>query len=248
MNIFFYKKTLLSYLLLCSISFTLFFVLLTPSQIIQDMFLPSAQIKHFKLSQLTGNIWQGSLNVSFHNKLNTKVQWTINLSYLLTEKSVTKITLSTAQSQLQLLSNFQGLSPVFKLHGKLNSKEISSQLNLAKQAKMVGVVHIHKLRLKNNPPYYFDNFNIHWDGGYVSADNNTNKLPALNIQSSQENKALVINITEAINKQVLLKIIATANKQAEIKMTQRLLTLTKQGKLSDDENEFVIRFTEKLKF
>ncbi|NOQ16750.1 MAG: hypothetical protein GQ581_06790 [Methyloprofundus sp.] len=248
MNILSYKKTLLSYLLLCIISFTLSFTLLTPIKIIQNILLPSAQINHFKFSQLTGNIWQGSLIASYQKELNTKVQWNINLSYLLTEKSVLKIILSTAQSQLQLLSNFQGLSPEFKLQGKLNSKEISSQLNLPKRAKMTGLVHIHKLNLKNAPPYYFDNLNIHWDGGYVSADNNRNQLPALNINSTKKNNELITHITEAKSKQILLKIIATADKQAEIQITQRLLTLNKQGKLSDDDNEFVIRFTEKLTF
>lgn len=243
-----YKKTTLSYLLLCVFFFILSFTLLTPVKFIQDKFLPSAQINHFKLSQLSGNIWQGSLKASYHNKLNTKVQWTINPSYLLSETPVTQITLSTTKSQLRLTSKFKGIFPEFELQGELDSKEISSQLNLPKRAKMSGLIDIQSLTIKNDPPYYVDNLNINWAGGYVSADNNRNQLPALTIHSIKEKDELITHITEAKNKHILLKIIATTNKQAQIQMTQRLLTLTKQGRLSDNENEFVIRFTEKLKF
>lgn len=248
MNISPHIKTILNYVLLCSLSFIISFTFLTPIKVIQNIFLPSEKINQFSFSQLNGNIWQGSLHISYLKNLSTKIQWTIRPSNFFTNKSVTNITLSTAGSQLQLSSNFQELSPEFKLRGTLDSHEISSQLHLAKRAKMTGLIHIKNLTIKNKPPYFVDQLNIKWLGGLVSAGNNNNQLPALNIQSSQENNALVINITEAENKQILLKIIATANKQAEIKMTQQLLTLTKQGNLSDDKNEFVIRFTEKLKF
>jgi len=248
LNILFYKKTILSYLLLGSLSFVLSFMLLTPIKIIQEQFLPSSQINGFNFSQLTGNIWQGSLSASYRHQLKTKVQWTMSPSHLLTDKSFINISLSTHQSQLQLLSNFQGFSPQFKVQGKLNSREISSQLSLPKHAKMTGLVHIQNIRLKNAPPYFFDNLNIKWAGGTVSADNNSNLLPALKLSSTTENNIITLHISEEASQQILLKIIANPDKQAEIKITQRLLTLTKQGQLSDNEDEFVIRFTEKLNF
>lgn len=248
MNILAYNKAILSYLLLCSLSFILSFILLTPIKIIQEKFLPSSQINGFNFSQLTGNIWQGSLNASYRHKLKTKAQWTIHPSHLLTDESLIKISLSTHQSQLQFSSNFQGFSPEFKVQGKLNSREISSQLSLPKHAKMTGLVHIQNISLKNTPPYFFDNLNIKWAGGTVSADNNSNRLPALKVSSTTENDIITLHISEEASQQILLKIIANPDKQAEIKITQRLLTLTKQGQLSDNENEFVIRFTEKLNF
>jgi hypothetical protein len=210
--------------------------------------LPSAEIKHIKLAQLTGNLWQGSAIASYHNKLNTKINWAINLSHIFSEQSVTTITLSTAKSELLLSSNFNGLSPEFKVQGKLDSQEISSQIALPKRVKMTGIVDIQNLNLINVAPYYMDKVNIDWAGGAVTDDNNHTQLPALSFRSIQENGQLIINMTETAHQQLLLKIKTTANKQAEIQITQRLLTLTKQGKLSDDENEFVIRFTENLTF
>ncbi|MDT8424367.1 MAG: hypothetical protein RQ733_00170 [Methyloprofundus sp.] len=41
---------------------------------------------------------------------------------------------------------------------------------------------------------------------------------------------------------------ATPDQQAQIQLAQRLLVLAKQGALSDNERDYVIRFTEKLTF
>lgn len=248
MNISSYKTIIFAYIALCLVSFILCFALLTPVKVIQKQFLPSSQVAQIKLSELSGNLWQGSLVSSYKNKLKTNIYWSISPSHLLSSKPVIKISLSSAQSQLSLHSDFQGLSAKFVATGNLDSREISSQLSLPKGAKMTGKIHIENLDIANKPPYFIAQLKAHWDGGRVSADNKSNYLPALNIKSTTEAENLIINISKDSNKRNLLQIIAMANKQAEIKITQGLLNLTKQGKLSDDETEFVIRFTEKLTF
>jgi len=248
LNILFYKKTILSYLFLSIISFFLSLALLTPVKIIAEKFIPSLQIADIKFSHLKGNLWLGSLKLSYKNKLKTKLNWSISLTNIFNAQPVTKIKLTTKQSQLNFTSNFQGLTPALSIQGKLDSQEISSQIKLPNQAKMNGLIHIKNINIQNKPPYYINNGELLWDGGTVSANRNKNRLPALGVLLEQNGEHLVSYVTENSNKQSLIEIVASNDKQAEIKVTQRLLSLTKQGKLSDDESEFVIRFTEQLKF
>jgi len=243
-----YKKTFLAYLLICSFSFLFFLLLLIPIKLIANQLITKSQLGRFKLSQLEGNFWQGSLKASVQSYLPIQVQWSISPSHLLNEQPVTEIHVNSGQSRLQIHSDFEGLTPALNVQGKLNSTEISSQLKLPNHAKMTGIIHIPHMKLSDNPPYFITSLEAQWEGGRVSANNNSNHLPALSIKSEQVDTKLITTITETSNQKNLIEIIATPDKQAEIKMTQYLLNLTNQGKLSDNESDFVIRFTEKLAF
>jgi len=243
-----YKKMLLAYLLLCSISFIFALLLLTPIKIIANQFITESQLGRFKLSQFEGNLWQGSLKASTQSYLPIQLQWSISPSHLLNEQPVTEIHVNSGQSQLQIHSNFESFMPALSVQGQLNSAEISSQLKLPNRTKMTGTIHIQHMKLSDNPPYFINSLDAQWEGGRVSANNNSNQLPPLSIKSAQVDNKLISTITETSNQKSLIEIIATPDKQAEVKMTQYLLNLTNQGKLSDNENDIVIRFTEKLAF
>jgi len=243
-----YKKMLLAYLLICSFSFILFLLLLMPIKLIANQFITKSQLGRFKLSQFEGNLWQGSLKASVQSYLPIQVQWSISPSHLLNEQPVTEIYINSGQSQLQIHSNFESFMPALSVQGQLNSAEISSQLKLPNRTKMTGIIHILHMKLSDNPPYFINSLEAYWEGGRVSANNNSNQLPPLNIKSAQVDNKLISTITETSNQKSLIEIIATPDKQAEVKMTQYLLNLTNQGKLSDNENDIVIRFTEKLAF
>jgi len=243
-----YKKMLLAYLLLCSLSFLFALLLFTPIQIIANQFITESQIGRFKLSQFKGNLWQGSLKASDQNHIPIQVQWSISPSHLFHEQAVTEVHLNHGQSQLQIDSNFEGLTPALSVQGQLNSTEISSQLKLPNRAKMTGIIHIQHMTLNNTPPYFINSLKAQWDGGRVFANNNSNQLPPLSIQLEQVGDKLISTISDTSNQKSLIEITATPDKQAEVKMTQYLLNLTNQGKLSDNESDIVIRFTEKLAF
>jgi len=243
-----YKKMLLAYLLLCSISFLLALLLLAPVKIIADYLITESQLGRFKLSQFEGNLWQGSLNASDQNHAPIQVQWSISPSHLFNEQAVTEVHINHGQSQLQIDSNFEGFMPALNVQGQLNSAEISSQLKLPNRAKMTGIIHIQHMILNNTPPYFINHLEAQWEGGRVSANNNSNQLPPLNIKLEQVADKLITTISDTNNQKSLMEITATPDKQAEVKMTQYLLNLTNQGKLSDNENDIVIRFTEKLAF
>jgi len=243
-----YKKTFLAYLLICSFSFLFFLLLLMPIKLIANQFITKSQLGRFKLSQLEGNFWQGSLKASNQARLSIHAEWSISPSHLFNDQAVTEIQLNSGQSKLQLHSNFESFMPALSVQGQLNSAEISSQLKLPNHAKMTGIIHIQHMKLEDRPPYFMTDLEAQWEGGRVSANNNSNQLPPLSIKSAQVDNKLITTITETSNQKNLIEIIATPDKQAEIKMTQYLLNLTNQGKLSDNESDFVIRFTEKLAF
>jgi len=211
--------------------------------------LPISQLKPVNIQHIKGNLWQGTLQLQYQ-RLKANMQWEVHPSYLVSStQSVLNIQLSSTHSKLTLASNFQELmSPQLRLTGTLNSQEISSQLSLPQRAKMTGDITIKQLQFSNNPPYYLSHADIEWTGGQVSANNKNSHLPALQLHTQQTPEGLVSQLKEASNQKQLVLVTAHNNKQADINVTQRLLSLLNQGKLSDNEAEFVIRFTEQLKF
>jgi len=229
------------------LSFLTAFVLLAPVKFLVRTFLPSQQVGVWKLDNLSGNLWQGTMQVGNQKGVNTQLAWQVNITNLLGTDSVMAIDAETERSSLTIHSSFQGLSPAFSLQGQIDSQEISRQLKLPNNAGMTGNIDIKELIVKNKPPYYVASGDAVWAGGYVSANGKRNSLPALLISITPEQDDLNIQLNEQATDINLIKIVATSEKQAKIQIAQRLLKLTKQGALSDNERDYVIRFTEKLK-
>jgi len=240
------KHNLFRYLALYLLSFVIALAVLTPMKLIIST-LPLAQLKGVTLQKIQGNLWQGSLQLRYQ-KLKTQVQWAIHPSHVFSDKSVLNLQLKTPKSQITLKSDFDGLNPQLKLVGNLNSQEISRKLTLPQHANMTGNIIIKQLLFNNTPPYYLKQADIHWAGGQISANNKNSSLPALQLRSQKKQEILINQVFEASNQKQLILISAHQNKQADINVSQRLLSLLNQGKLSDNEDEFVIRFTEQLTF
>lgn len=241
-------KVAIYYALLCTFSFLIAFSALTPARIIAQTLLPSSRMGVWQINELAGNLWQGQMQLRNQQGLNANINWHIQVSHIFSDQSVILVHAQTAQSKLDLASSFKGLIPAFSLQGLLDSQEISTKLGLPDQASMTGDIQIEELFAEYLPPYYITSGHALWSGGSVSANRKTNRLPALNISIKSEQDALNIRLSEKQTDINVIDIVATPDKQAEIQLAQRLLTLTKQGALSDNERDYVIRFTEKLTF
>jgi len=202
----------------------------------------------WQFDDLAGNLWQGQMQLRNQQGLNANINWQIQVSHIFSDQSVILVHAKTAQSKLDLGSSFKGLSPAFKLQGLLDSQEISAKLDLPSQASMTGDIEIESLFVEDLPPYYVTSGHALWSGGRISADRKTNVLPALNVSINSEQDALNIQLSEKQTSINVIDIVAKPDKQVKIQVAQRLLTLTKQGALSDNERDYVIRFTEKLTF
>jgi len=241
-------KVAIYYALLCIFSFLIAFSILTPVRIIAQTLLPTSNMNGWQFDGLAGNLWQGEMQLRNQQGLNANINWHIQVSHIFSDQSVILVHAKTAQSKLDLSSSFNGLNPAFRLQGLLDSQEISAKLDLPNQASMTGDIEIESLFVEDLLPYYVTSGHALWSGGSVSANRKTNVLPALNISIKSEQGGLNIQLTEKQTDINVIDIVATPDKQAEIQLAQRLLTLTKQGALSDNERDYVIRFTEKLTF
>ncbi len=243
-----HTKIIFSYLLLCLLSFSLFFIIFTPTQFISDYFLDQKANNAWKVTNEQGNIWQGNLNLTHKKGLTANINWLFKPLNYFTNDVVIAINLNNQHSKLTLNSQLSSFDPQFILNGTLDAAHITRSYPLPQHASMTGTITINDLSFNNNPPYYIQSGNLLWSGGKVSANRKTNKLPKLNLLLETEQQDLVINIIEHNSQLNLINIHAHTNKQADIKLYQQLLTLTKQGALSEQPTDVVIRFTEKLKF
>jgi hypothetical protein len=236
------------YILLSIFSFLLALMVLTPTRIIAQQLLPNLRIADWQLHNLQGNLWQGQLQASNAHAFNIHFTWELHLASLFSDTAVLQIRAESAHSKLYAQSEFNGLQAAFKLYGNIDSHELSSQLEQTKPFSMTGSIVIQQLLLTDTPPYYIATGILHWAGGKVSDQQQSNNLPALDINLIKQNNTLHIKLIEQSTQFELINIQAQTNKQADIQIRQRLLSLTEQATLSDNEQDIVMRFTEDLTF
>ncbi len=236
------------YILLSSFSFLLALAVLTPTRIIARQLLPNLRIADWQLYGLQGNIWQGQLQVSNAHALNINITWGLHPTNLFSDAAVMQIRAQSAHSKLYAHSKFNGLQAAFKLYGNIDGHELSSKLEQIKPFSMTGAVTIQQLLITDTPPYYIATGLLHWSGGKVSDQLQSSNLPALDINLIKQNNTLHIKLIERSTQFDLINIQVNAHKQANIQITQRLLNLTEQATLSDNEQDIVVRFTENLTF
>lgn len=236
------------YILLSIFSFLLALAVLTPTRIITQQLLPNLRIADWQLHDLQGNIWQGQLQASNSQDLNIKSSWELHPTNLFNDAAVIQIHAESEHSKLYVHSKFNGLQAAFKLYGSIDSHELSAKLEQIQPFSMTGAVTVQQLLITDTPPYYISTGILHWAGGKVSNQQESSSLPALDINLMKQNNTLHIKLSEQNTKFELINIQAKSNKQADIQITQRLLNLTEQATLSENEQDIVVRFTENLMF
>lgn len=241
---------ILSYSLFTVICLSTCLILLMPARyIIQPIFQQPALISWTHITS-TGTIWQGTLKANSPLDLTLNIHWQIKPLHIFNSKSVFHLNASTPLSNLTLYTDFKGFKPTLRARAQINNTELNQHIKLPQNTQLSGQLTIKDAYIENNPPYYLKTATAYWSGGVIYADKQKyGPLPALDIiVNNNKPKTVTINITEKNSTLNLIDIHAAQNKIAEFNIYQRLLTLLHQEKLSEQDSERVIRFTETLIF
>ena len=200
--------------------------------------------KAIKLQQIEGTLWQGSAWVKYQRYPKIQTSWNV-----LNWDSLFKLEAKNNFLDLRLLSNFQGFDAAFKLSGTLDAEALTRQIKLPNKTRLSGSIELQQVDLLPSfSPYYISSAQLHWSGGQVRMKKQQYSLPALNVIVTKQNQGLEILLQQQDNSKKLIQIQANNNKELAIQISQRFLTLSNQGQLSENPDEYVIRVKEKLQF
>ncbi len=231
--------------MLLSISaYALGLIYFMPAKWFYQQFMLDKLPKAIKLQHIQGRLWQGSALVKYQHYPKIQINWDVFNS-----DGLLKLDAKNNFIDLHLLSNFQGFDAAFKLSGTLDAEVLTRQIKLPNKMRLSGLIELQQIDLLPSlSPYYIASAQLHWSGGQVRTKKQHYSLPALNLIVSKQPQGLELFLKQQDNSKNLIHIQADKNKALDIQISQRFLTLSHQGQLSENPDEYVIRVKEKFAF